>query len=120
VTLSSARSVAFIKPSFAKPFPKKGTPGISKFHSASIFVLFSDSGLNVVVLLPIIGPSVIFVTLTVLDVRYDMLSFQFCEQEIWWQHLLFYIKHEYISMSFSKTADIGHISLIPAVVIMKV
>jgi hypothetical protein len=37
----------------------------------------------------------------------DLISFQFCEQEIWWQHLLFYLKHEYISMSFSKTADIG-------------
>jgi hypothetical protein len=50
----------------------------------------------------------------------DLISFHFCEQEIWWQHLLFYVKHEYISMSFSKTADIRHISLIPAVVIMKV
>jgi hypothetical protein len=44
--LLSASSVVFMKLSFAKPFPKKGILGISIFHSASIFVLFSDSGLK--------------------------------------------------------------------------
>jgi hypothetical protein len=45
-----------MKPSFAKPFAKKGTPDISILHDTSIFVLFSDNGLNVTTLLPVIGP----------------------------------------------------------------
>jgi hypothetical protein len=48
-----------MKPSFTKPFAKKGIPDIPILHNTSAFVLFSENGLNVTTLLPITGPLVI-------------------------------------------------------------
>src|SRR5215213_683720 len=63
--LLSASSVVLIIPSFAKPLPKNGIPDISTFHSTSIFVVLTlDEGLSASVLVPVTGPSVIFVSTT--------------------------------------------------------
>src|SRR5215207_400667 len=63
--LLSASSVVLIIPSFAKPLPKNGIPDISTFHSMSIFVVLTlDEGLSASVLVPVTGPSVIFVSTT--------------------------------------------------------
>jgi hypothetical protein len=57
----SAFSVVFWKLSFAKPFPRRGMPDRSIPHTASTLVVVLFSGVNVINLLPVIGPSVIFI-----------------------------------------------------------
>src|SRR5919109_2403282 len=64
--LLSASSVVLIIPSFAKPLPKMGMPDKSTFQITSIFValVLLGEGLNVSTLVPVTGPSVIFVSTT--------------------------------------------------------
>jgi hypothetical protein len=70
--LLNASSVVLIIPSFAKPLPKMGMPDISTFQNTSIFVALAlilledddDKGISVSVLIPVTGPSVIFVCTT--------------------------------------------------------
>src|SRR5919106_1095380 len=63
--LLSASSVVLVIPSFAKPLPKIGMPDKSTFQNMSIIVaLILDEGLNVSTLVPVTGPSVIFVSTT--------------------------------------------------------
>ena len=72
--LLNASSVVLIIPSFAKPLPKMGMPDISTFQNTSIFVALAlillleedddDEGISVSVLIPVTGPSVIFVCTT--------------------------------------------------------
>src|ERR671922_1358518 len=64
--LLSASSVVLIIPSLAKPLPKMGMPDKSTFQNTSILValVLLDDGLNVSTLVPVTGPSVIFVSTT--------------------------------------------------------
>src|SRR5919106_5066287 len=65
--LLSASSVVLIIPSFAKPLPKIGMPDKSTFQNTSILValvLDDDEGLSASNLVPVTGPSVIFVSTT--------------------------------------------------------